>query len=70
MKNGTIIYYPKRNDRTVSYPISVEVGRKWVYADMSQFGYGPIAFLLDGFKCNFLIHFMDGEVFLLDYKKF
>lgn len=70
MKNATIKYYPNRNDKNVSYSIPATVGRKWVYVDMSQFGYGPIAFWLDGFKCRFILPFMDGEVFLCDYKKF
>lgn len=70
MKNATIKYYPNSGDRTVSYSIPATVGRKWVYADMSQFGYGNVAFSLDGFQCNFFIDFMDGDVFLCDYKKF
>lgn len=70
MKNATIKYYPNYNDRTVSYSIPAEVGRTWVYVDMTQFGYGNIAFRLGSFQCHFEIQFMGGCVFLCDFNKF
>lgn len=70
MKDATVKYYPNRNDKNVSYSIPAEVGRTWVYVDMTKFGYGPIAFRLGSFQCNFIIPFMGGDVFLCDFNKF